>query len=249
MRRLALTLALAVSGASDIAAQSASAVARADTVMILDQEWMAALQRHDVPVLERLMAPDFALIHPSQDSVSRKANWLAYAARFQTRSFRYSHPRVVRHGPDLAIVSAIFILDADVDGRAYNPVTSIIDVWERREGRWQIVTRYATRPEEIGPRSIMMGDEMKARKYANVYEAIRDWHPDWLGPSKGAPASTPSGAKVGVFYTGERVDLGLDYLRGVMPDSVANVRYMTATQSASAYGPEWQWGAIVLTRR
>jgi hypothetical protein len=203
---------------------------------------MAALQRHDVPTLERLMAADFALVHPSQDSVTRRADWLATAARLQVRSFRYSHLRVVRHGPDLAIVSAIFINDSDVDGRPFTPVASVIDVWERRDGRWQVVTRYATRPEEVGPRPVMTSEEMKARNYANVYEAVKAWHPDWL-------AVPDAGAKIGVFYARERVDLGLDHLRALTPDGVADVRHMTAEQSASAFGPEWRWGAIVLTRR
>ena len=32
-------------------------------------------------------------------------------------------------------------------------------------------------------------------------------------------------------------------------ESVAVVRYLTPAESAAAYGAEWHWGAIVLTRR
>jgi len=29
------------------------------------------------------------------------------------------------------------------------PKTATIDVWKKRDGKWQVVTRYAVRPEEL----------------------------------------------------------------------------------------------------
>jgi len=124
-----------------------------DTIATLEQQWMLAGLRHDSTALETLMASDFRLVHPSQDSVTTRSVWLAAIARIETRSFRYAHLHVTYHGAVLAVASGIFVVDATLNDRPFTPVTSVTDVWERRNGHWQVVTRYATRPQELGPRS------------------------------------------------------------------------------------------------
>jgi ketosteroid isomerase-like protein len=124
--------------------------ASVDELETLSQQWMEAAQRHDVPTLERLMAKEFTLVHPSQDTVTTRAQWLAALARIETKRFQYQHLKVVHYGRSLAVVSAVFRIDAVMDGQPWAaPKTSVIDVWEKRGGHWQVVTRYATRPEEL----------------------------------------------------------------------------------------------------
>lgn len=120
-----------------------------DEIATLSQEWMEAVQRHDAKTLERLMAEDFTLVHPSQDTVTTRAQWLATVTKIETKQFRYAHQKVVHYGGTLAVVSAVFVMDAVLDGRPFSPKSAVIDVWEKRGGRWQVVTRYAVRPEEI----------------------------------------------------------------------------------------------------
>ena len=123
-----------------------------DEIATLCQEWMEAAQRHDAKTLERLMAKDFTLVHPSQDTVTTRAQWLATLSRIETKQFRYQHLKVVHYGKTLAVASAVLRLDAVLDGRPWPaPKGAVIDVWEKRGGRWQVVTRYAVRPEEITP--------------------------------------------------------------------------------------------------
>ena len=113
---------------------------------------MEAAQRHDTKTLERLMAKDFTLVHPSQDTVTTRAEWLANLAKIETKQFKYQHLKVVHYGATLAVASAVLKIDAVMDGRPWPaPKTAAIDVWEKRGGRWQVVTRYAVRPEEITP--------------------------------------------------------------------------------------------------
>lgn len=124
--------------------------ASVDELETLAQQWMDAAQRHDSATLERLMADDFTLVHPSQDGVTTRAQWLAALGRIETKRFVYEHLKVVHYGPSVAVVSSIFRVDAIKDGQPWAaPKTSCIDVWEKRGGHWQVVTRYATRPEEI----------------------------------------------------------------------------------------------------
>jgi len=124
----------------------------ADELETLSQQWMEAAQNHDMPTLERLMAADFTLVHPSQDRVTTRAQWLSNLVGVETKQFSYKHLKVVHYGPTLAVVSSIFFSDAVKNGVPFGgggTKTSCIDVWEKRAGKWQVVTRYATRPEEL----------------------------------------------------------------------------------------------------
>ena len=80
-----------------------------------------------------------------------RAQWLSALPRIETKQFRYEHLKVVHYGPSLAVVSAVFVVDAVMDGRPFASITAVTDVWEKRGGKWQVVTRYAVRPEELKP--------------------------------------------------------------------------------------------------
>src|SRR5580765_4800942 len=121
-----------------------------DELATLSQQWMEAAKQHDTKTLERLMAEDFTLVHPSSDTVTTRAQWLSSLSRIEATRFGYQHLKVVHYGKSLAVVSAVFRTEAVIDGKPWPaPKTACIDVWEKRDGRWQVVTRYAVRPEEI----------------------------------------------------------------------------------------------------
>jgi len=124
-----------------------------DELATLSQQWMeAALKHHDMPTLERLMAPEFTLVHPSVDTVGTRAQWLSNLTGVEVTQFSYKHLKVIHYGSTLAVVSSIFFSDAVKNGVSFGgggAKTSCIDVWEKRAGKWQVVTRYATRPQEI----------------------------------------------------------------------------------------------------
>src|SRR5947207_8728839 len=123
-----------------------------DELETLSQQWMEAAQHHDMPTLERLMAAEFTLVHPSQDTVTTRAQWLSNLTGVEMKQFSYKHLKVIHYGSTLAVVSSIFFSDAVKNGVSFGgggTKTSCIDVWEKRAGKWQVVTRYATRPEEI----------------------------------------------------------------------------------------------------
>ena len=120
-----------------------------DELEAMSQQLMEAAQRHDNAVLERLLAEDFTVIHPASERVTTRAEWLTALPRMNTKTFRYEHLKVVHYSPSLAVVSALIIMDALMDGRPFPPVTAITDVWEKRGDKWQVVTRYSMRPEEL----------------------------------------------------------------------------------------------------
>ena len=117
----------------------------------LSNNWMQAAKDHDTKTLESLMADDFRYVHPSVDKVGTRAQWLANLANIETQSFRYQHLKVDRYGKSVAVVSSILRFASMLNGQPRGgEVTSCIDVWEKRHGKWQVAARYATRPEEIG---------------------------------------------------------------------------------------------------
>ena len=137
-----------------------SEVKKTDELETLSNAWMQAGMDHDMKTLELLMADDFRLVHPSQDGVTPRAEWLANIGKMETKSFAYQHLKVDHYGKSVAVVSSIFRVDAMLNGKPFGgPKTSCIDVWEKRHGKWQVVTRYATRPEEVTIRKPPAGDQ------------------------------------------------------------------------------------------
>jgi len=120
-----------------------------DEIETLSNKWMEAARDHDLKTLESLMASDFQLVRASQDKPTTRAEWFEGLSRLDTRSFRYEHLKVARHGDTLAVANAVFTTEAVVDGQTFMPVAAVTDVWEKRGGKWQIVTRYTARPEEL----------------------------------------------------------------------------------------------------
>jgi len=138
-----------VSAQTSIPPSAQAKGASVDELETLSQQWMEAAQRHDTATLERLMADDFTLVHPSLDRLTTRAQWMAALPRMQTKQFAYKHLKVVHYGPSQAVVSAVILVDALMDGRPFPPNTAVIDLWQKRGDKWQVVTRYAVRAEEL----------------------------------------------------------------------------------------------------
>ena len=55
-------------------------------------------------------------------------------------------------------------------------------------------------------------------------------------------------AVVGVFFEGESRGYPTSKLADLLPDDVKTIRRIAASESLALYGPDWPWGAIVITR-
>ena len=128
----------------------------AAAVMMVEHEWLSALQRHDVTVLARILGREFLDSDFQGDAITR-AQYLAYfahpvprpAPRIQ-QSFQDTSVRFVAGG-DVAIVTGVVITRLEVaphtgtsassDARRHSRFTDVF-VW--RDGRWQAVTGQET---------------------------------------------------------------------------------------------------------
>jgi ketosteroid isomerase-like protein len=152
----ALALAALVLGSVPAFAQPSGSERTAAAVMQIEQEWLAALNRHDEGALARILGQEFIDSDFQGDAITR-ARYLGYFAhpvsprepRVQ-QSFRDTKVRFVAAG-DVAIVTGVVMsrIEAPVKrGRSLtsNPVrySRFTDVFVWRDGRWQAVTGQET---------------------------------------------------------------------------------------------------------
>lgn len=107
-----------------------------DTIETLAQLWMDAAQRQDRRLLEQLMAPEFTLVRV--ENTESRAHWLEGTVRYPSKALVFERTRVVRYGSEMAIVTGIMRAEVGDSTRRI----SVIDVWQKRQGRWQVVTRF-----------------------------------------------------------------------------------------------------------
>ena len=114
----------------------------------LEHQWATALVKQDTAVLQRLLAPEYALIVSAspQRPVSRAA-WLATLPHYLTRSLAISG-LTVRVLGDVAIASFVADLVARARGAERRGKYFLTDVWRYQDGAWRVAARYSSRPEE-----------------------------------------------------------------------------------------------------
>jgi hypothetical protein len=93
--------------------------------------------------------------------------------------------------------------------------------------------------------------ELRRPEFRTVYDAIKALHPDWLLARGGATSLSNSKRQtpaIGVFFEGESRAYSLDKLTDLLATDVSSVRRISGSESLGTYGPDWPWGAIVITR-
>lgn len=114
----------------------------------LERQWADALVQQDTAVLQRLLAPEYALIvSASPERPIVRSAWLSTLRDYHTRSLAISGLTVRVFG-DVALASFVADLVARVRGAERRGKYFLTDVWKLRAGRWQVIARYSARPEE-----------------------------------------------------------------------------------------------------
>jgi ketosteroid isomerase-like protein len=110
------------------------------TLRRLSVEWMQALERKDRAALEATLAPDYRLRFPGDPAAKAtdRATWLKNAMEMDWTRFTYENVEVRVRG-DLGVVSSH--LRFHVSPMPFELDSGVVDVWERRNGRWQVVER------------------------------------------------------------------------------------------------------------
>ena len=114
-------------------------------IPLLEQSWMDAWIAKDRPTCERILADDF-LLTSARGALMSKSEWLAGAmGPFVCSSFKWEQIQVRPFG-DVAIVHGRSTQEATVSGQDWSGLFLVTDVWVRRNGLWQVVSRHGTGP-------------------------------------------------------------------------------------------------------
>jgi ketosteroid isomerase-like protein len=99
----------------------------------------------DKAALERLLAPDYQLAN-SGGQMETKAQFVAeqLAPGYKLNPFTVEEP-VERVMGDVALMGGAADLSGTDHGKAFSVRLRFLDVWQKRDGRWQVVYTQATR--------------------------------------------------------------------------------------------------------
>jgi hypothetical protein len=156
VRRAVLVLAaaaVALLAAGAAMAASHGSASEADHLRAIEQTRLQALVDADTATARKLIAPDFQLINPGGGTSGRDDYMDAIdAGIIDYRVFEPSSPIAVRLSGDSAALRYQVSFDLVVGGDTH--VTHqgwITDLYERRDGRWQIVWEQSTAiPNDLG---------------------------------------------------------------------------------------------------
>lgn len=118
----------------------------------LSQEWMdAALVKPDGKRLEELMAPEYNLqAFDASRAPQPRAAWLALLKNgLKVHDFRYTSINAKVFG-DVGIVYSTFRWSGQLRGVEFQDAGVLVDVWQRRKGKWQVVSRRSAGQSLLG---------------------------------------------------------------------------------------------------
>jgi len=110
---------------------------------------MAAWVANDRATLERVLAPEFALVVSARPEARvDRAAWLRTAGtEYTCDAFRYDAMQVRDFG-DLAVASSLATQRATAFGQDRSGTFFLTDVWRRgADGAWQVIARYSSYAE------------------------------------------------------------------------------------------------------
>ena len=110
-----------------------------------EREWADVVTRRDRAAADRILADEFRLTGPELERLSTgqattKENWLETLPFIEVRVFDLSDIEVRVYGR-AAVAFVRARLDWSIRGRPLPSRYMLTDLWVRREGRWQVVTR------------------------------------------------------------------------------------------------------------
>jgi len=142
---LVLASALATSQASEMSSS-------ADRVRAIERTRLAALVRGDTATARSLIADDFQLINPGGATLSRDDYMAAVqAGDIDYLVFEPVTPMAVRMAGDSASLRFEVNFDLLVGGMRFTHQAWVTELYELRQGRWQIVWEQATAiPNDFG---------------------------------------------------------------------------------------------------
>lgn len=140
-----LVLLLATVAAPGTAAAQMSVKSDQETLIQLERDWVAALQRNDVAFVDRILAEEFVATYGDGTRGDRKRE-LQLVADFNQQVDKWTVDEfMVKVYRDTAVVWFTQRLVGPIQGKPTEIVTRYMDVFVMRDGRWLCVGSQSTR--------------------------------------------------------------------------------------------------------
>ena len=109
----------------------------------LQHEWMEAVKHRDIEFLEQLLGPEFLLItsRPGIETRTRQQYLDVTRDHYTLESFEYVELDAHAYG-DFGFVRSRYSQRGWMDDKERHQAFLMTDVWVRRDGRWQAVSRH-----------------------------------------------------------------------------------------------------------
>lgn len=109
----------------------------------LEHQWLDAVKARDIERLDRLLGEEFTLTTGRRGNEVRSRREYLEIARdlYVIESFEFEELEVLSYG-HVALVRSRYRQTGSMDGENRNQAFLMTDVWVRRGGRWQAVTRH-----------------------------------------------------------------------------------------------------------
>lgn len=110
-----------------------------ETILRLEHAWADADTKHDVRVFEEVLADDFIGQWADGTTTDKKETIASFASGQDVYEQSTLGPLNVRIYGDTAVVNGTFTETSTLSGRDGSGTYNFMDVWVRRNGKWQIV--------------------------------------------------------------------------------------------------------------
>ena len=109
----------------------------------LEHDWMEAVKRRDIEFLERLLGPEFILLtgRPGIETRTRQQYLDVTRDEYTLESFEYVEIDSHAYG-DFGFVRSRYSQRGWMNDKQRNQAFLMTDVWVRRNGEWQAVSRH-----------------------------------------------------------------------------------------------------------
>ena len=142
---LLIVLAFPIVGAPAASAAQMSVKSDQETLIQLERDWVAALQRNDVTFVDGVLAEEFIATYGDGSRGDRKRE-LQLVAEFNQQVDKWTVDEfIVKVFRDTAVVWFTQRLVGPVQGKPTEIVTRYMDVFVMRDGKWRCIASQSTR--------------------------------------------------------------------------------------------------------
>lgn len=139
---LLITVASTACNQSSIGEETPEYSAEQKELIALSEQWNDALERKDIPALERFLAAEFYVSPQGMLDKTDRSTWLKNVSEMDWNSLKYRSVKVDFYGDTAVMTSLIDFKVTTKSGIPISTDTQIADVWVRRSGQWQVAARH-----------------------------------------------------------------------------------------------------------